>query len=196
MTTTPAPFLTTDRLLLRPFADTPADLDLVVELDSDPEVMRYITGGRPMRREEIRAESFARMLPGGFWATHLRDTGEFIGWHCLRPGPDAPADQADLGYRLRRAAWGKGYAREGALALIEKGFAELGYTRITANTMYVNGRSRRVMERCGLTYVRTYFEEWPYSVEGDEHGDVEYALTREEWLAARGGAGGAVPGAV
>ncbi|MFI1100927.1 GNAT family N-acetyltransferase [Streptomyces melanogenes] len=182
---TPPPFLTTDRLVLRPFTDTEADLDLVVELDSDPEVMRYLTGGRPMTRDEIRAGSFGRMLPGdaGFWATHLRDTGEFIGWHCLRPGLNAPPDHADLGYRLRKPVWGKGYAREGALALIEKGFGELGYSRITANTMYVNDRSRRVMERCGLTYVRTYFEEWPYSVEGDEHGDVEYALTREEWLA-------------
>lgn len=99
------------------------------------------------------------------------------------PRPRRPPDHADLGYRLRKPAWGKGYAREGALALIQKGFGELGYTRITANTMYVNDRSRRVMERCGLTYVRTYFEEWPYSVEGDEHGDVEYALSREEWLA-------------
>ncbi|MFI1202578.1 GNAT family N-acetyltransferase [Streptomyces sp. NPDC020883] len=178
-------FLTTDRLALRPFTDTEADLDLVVELDSDPEVMRYITGGRPMTREEIRAESFARMLPGGFWATHLRATGEFLGWHCLRPLRGAPAGSADLGYRLRKAAWGRGFATEGAHALVAKGFGELGYDRITANTMYVNSGSRHVMEKCGLTYVRTYFEEWPYRVEGDEHGDVEYALNREEWLAQR-----------
>ncbi|UJB45232.1 GNAT family N-acetyltransferase [Streptomyces sp. A1-5] len=178
-------FLTTDRLALRPFADTEADLDLVVELDSDPEVMRYITGGRPMTRDEIRADSFARMLPGGFCATHLRTTGEFLGWHCLRPLADSPAGSADLGYRLRRAAWGKGIATEGALALIDKGFGELGHDRITANTMSVNAGSRRVMEKCGLSYVRTYFEEWPYRVEGDEEGDVEYALTREEWLTLR-----------
>ncbi|MCC3768921.1 GNAT family N-acetyltransferase [Streptomyces sp. UNOC14_S4] len=178
-------FLTTERLALRPFADTVADLDLVVELDGDPVVMRYITGGRPMTRAEVRAESFERMLRGGFWATHLRGTGEFIGWHCLRELPDGPAGSADLGYRLRRDAWGKGYATEGALALIEKGFGELGYAQITANTMSVNAGSRHVMEKCGLAHSRTYFEDWPYPVEGDEHGDVEYVLTREEWLAAR-----------
>ncbi|MGW2597308.1 GNAT family N-acetyltransferase [Streptomyces klenkii] len=178
--------LTTARLALRPFTDTEADLDLVVELDSDPEVMRYITGGRPMTRDEIRAESFQRMLRGGFWATHLRDTGEFIGWHCLRPLPGAPAGSADLGYRLRRAAWGKGYATEGALALVEKGFREAGHDRITANTMYVNARSRRVMEKCGLSHARTYFEDWPDAVEGGEHGDVEYVLTRREWLSHTG----------
>ncbi|MEU1814984.1 GNAT family N-acetyltransferase [Streptomyces roseifaciens] len=176
-------FLTTARLALRPFTDTEADLDLVVELDGDPEVMRYITGGRPMTRAEVRAESFERMLRGGFWATHLRDTGEFIGWHCLRPLKDAPTGSADLGYRLRKPAWGHGYATEGALALIEKGFTELGYDRITANTMYVNAGSRHVMEKCGLSHTRTYVEDWPYPVEGDEHGDVEYALTREEWSA-------------
>ncbi|WP_331445369.1 GNAT family N-acetyltransferase [Streptomyces xanthochromogenes] len=112
------PYLTTPRLTLRPFADTDADLDLVVDLDSDPEVMRYLTGGRPMTRTEIRADSFARMLRtypvGGFWATHLRDTGEFIGWHCLRRFGDAPPRSADLGYRLRKSAWGRGYATEGS----------------------------------------------------------------------------------
>ncbi|MFE3648881.1 GNAT family N-acetyltransferase [Streptomyces sp. NPDC059152] len=178
-------YLTTARLALRPFTDTEADLDLVVELDSDPQVMRYITGGRPTTREEIRAESFARMLPGGFWATHLRATGEFLGWHCLRPHGDGPARSAELGYRLRKAAWGRGFATEGSLALIGKGFGELAYERITANTMHVNAGSRRVMEKSGLSYVRTYFDEWPYRVEGDEHGDVEYALTREEWQARR-----------
>ncbi|MFF2806630.1 GNAT family N-acetyltransferase [Streptomyces sp. NPDC058000] len=178
-------YLTTPRLALRPFTDTEADLDLMVELDSDPQVMRYITGGRPMTRAEIRAESFARMLPGGFWATQLRATGEFLGWHCLQPYDGGPGRSAELGYRLRKAAWGRGLATEGALALIGKGFGELGYDRITANTMYVNAASRRVMEKCGLAYARTYFEEWPYRVEGDEHGDVEYALTREEWLTHR-----------
>ncbi|MYV89687.1 GNAT family N-acetyltransferase [Streptomyces sp. SID1034] len=184
------PYLTTPRLTLRPFADTDADLDLVVDLDSDPEVMRYLTGGRPMTRTEIRADSFARMLRtypvGGFWATHLRDTGEFIGWHCLRRFGDAPPRSADLGYRLRKSAWGRGYATEGSFALIEKGFTELGLDRITANTMYVNAPSRKVMERCGLSYTRTYFEEWAEPVEGAEHGEVEYVLTKDEWAGTPG----------
>lgn len=177
--------LTTARLALRPFTDTESDLDLVVALDSDPEVMRYLTGGRPRTREEIRTVSFERMLHGGFWATHLRTTGEFLGWHCLHPVPDATPPTAELGYRLRRAAWGHGYATEGARALIDRGFAEPGLQRITAHTMHVNARSRHVMEKCGLSYRRTWFGEWPEPIEGGEHGDVEYVLTRGEWQEQR-----------
>jgi RimJ/RimL family protein N-acetyltransferase len=47
--------------------------------------------------------------------------------------------------------------------------------------MAVNAASRRVMEKAGLTYVRTFHQEWPERIEGDEHGDVEYALTKTDW---------------
>ena len=68
---------------------------------------------------------------------------------------------------------------------MDKGFRELGATRIRAETMAVNVASRRVMEKAGLRYVRTFFADWPYRIPGDEHGDVEYAITREEWQAAQ-----------
>src|SRR5947209_20555810 len=66
-----------------------------------------------------------------------------------------PNDVA-LGYRLRKAAWGHGYATEGARALIRKGFTELGVQRVFATTYQDNRASRRVMEKSGLTLVRTY----------------------------------------
>jgi RimJ/RimL family protein N-acetyltransferase len=53
--------------------------------------------------------------------------------------------------------------------------------RVVAETMAVNAASRRVMEKAGLTYVRTFHQEWPDRIEGDEHGDVEYALMRADW---------------
>ena len=56
----------------------------------------------------------------------------------------------ELGYRLRRAAWGHGYATEGSIALVDKGFAEFGIERIVGWTMAVNTRSRRVLEKTGL----------------------------------------------
>ncbi len=90
-------------------------------------------------------------------------------------------ERVDLGYRLRRSAWGKGHATEGSRALIRKGFAELGVRRVVAETMAVNAASRRVMEKAGLTYVRTFHKEWPWRIEGDEHGEVEYALTKADW---------------
>ena len=85
-----------------------------------------------------------------------------------------------LGYRLRRAAWGQGYASEGAQALVAYAFAS-GARRVYAMTMVVNVASRRVLEKAGLRYVRTSTPKWPYKIEGDEQGDVEYALTQAEW---------------
>jgi RimJ/RimL family protein N-acetyltransferase len=175
--------LETERLRLRPF--THGDVDNLVELDADPEVMRYITGGRATPREEIvREELPAFMRPSdgyGFWAAVEKATGEFIGWFHLRPRDDGAADEPELGYRLRRSAWGKGYATEGSRALIERAFAELGARRVCAETVAVHAASRRVMEKAGLRYVRTFHADWPYKIDGDEEGDVEYALTRAEW---------------
>ncbi len=114
-------FLRTDRMVLRRF--TAADVDLLVELDSDPEVMQYITGGRPTPREEVERDVLPAFLgyherfPGyGFWAAAEADTGDFLGWFHFRPREGSPPDEAELGYRLRRSAWGKGYATEGSRA--------------------------------------------------------------------------------
>jgi RimJ/RimL family protein N-acetyltransferase len=178
--------LETERLTLRQF--TPDDADNLVELDGDPEVMRYINGGRPTSREEIECrelpaflEYYARSDRYGFWAAVEKATGDFIGWFHLRPRPDGAADEPELGYRLRRPAWGKGYATEGSRALIERAFTDLGAQRVWAETLTVNTASRRVMEKSGLKYVRTFHQDWPDKIEGDEEGDVEFALTRAEW---------------
>ncbi|HVM17337.1 MAG TPA: GNAT family protein, partial [Gaiellaceae bacterium] len=69
----------------------------------------------------------------------------------------------------------------GSRALVEKAFAELGVERVYATTMVVNEASRRVMEKAGLRFVRVFHADWPVRIEGDEHGDVEYALGRPEW---------------
>ena len=79
----------------------------------------------------------------------------------------------ELGYRIRRSAWGNGYATEGSLALIRKGFTELGVRLVFAETMAVTLASRRVMEKAGLRYVRTFHQDWPYRIPGDEHGDAD-----------------------
>jgi RimJ/RimL family protein N-acetyltransferase len=180
-------FLETDRLILRRF--TPDDVDNLVELDSDPDVMHFITGGRATPREEIERDVlpaflgyYERYAGYGFWAVIEKATGDFVGWFHLRPPPDGgQPDEPELGYRLRKSAWGKGYATEGSRALIRKVFTDLGARRVFAETMVVNTASRRVMEKAGLKLVRTFHQPWPDPIPGDEHGDVEYALTREEW---------------
>ncbi|MFE3603287.1 GNAT family N-acetyltransferase [Streptomyces sp. NPDC059142] len=179
--------LETGRLRLRPFTDDEAEVARVVALDNDPGVRRFIDGGRPVSPDTVRRTTLPRLLGPGFRAAEERATGEWLGWFCLepRPGP-GPGDGPDwrapeLGYRLRRAAWGRGYATEGARALVRTAFTVLGAERVTAQTMTVNTGSRRVLEKAGLRYLHTFFEEWPETIEGSERGDVAYGLTREEW---------------
>ena len=179
-------FLETERLVLRQF--TGEDVDILVELDGDPDVMHFITGGRPTPRDEIEGDVlpafldyYARFAGYGFWAAIEKSSGRFVGWFHVRPAKDAPPNEVELGYRLHKAAWGKGYATEGSRALIDKGFAEHGVERVVASTMVVHLASRRVLEKAGLRFVRTFHQPWPDYIEGEEEGDVEYALLRSEW---------------
>jgi RimJ/RimL family protein N-acetyltransferase len=179
-------FLETPRLILRRL--TMADVDNLVSLDADPDVMHFVTGGIPTPRDEIEHEDLPAFLEYyehyqgyGFWAAIEKPAGKFLGWFHFRPCEDGSPDEAELGYRLRKSAWGKGYATEGSRALIRKGFTEFGVQRVVAEAMAVNLASRRVMEKAGLTLVRTFHQSWPYQIEGDEFGVVEYALTRADW---------------
>jgi RimJ/RimL family protein N-acetyltransferase len=192
------PVQVTDRLVLRQFAK--GDVDDLLALDGDPQVMRFLDG-QAKSRAQIQAEVLPRFLayydryPGfGFWAAHARRSGGFIGWFGLRPvaptaaamahWPDAPPGEitvASLGYRLRVSAWGHGYATEGARALVRRAFTVLGVSQIVATTMTVNIGSRRVLEKAGLTYVRTVYLDWPEPLPGNERGDVEYRLARRDW---------------
>lgn len=179
--------VTTPRLVLRPFG--PGDADLLVDLDADPAVTRFLTGGRPTPRAVVEAEVLPRFLahvrdnPGsGPWVATEAATGEEAGWFSLRRGLDLPPGTAELGYRLRRAAWGRGLATEGALALVSLAFTRLGVEVVRAQTMTVNAASRRVLAKAGFSLVRTFFQEWPEIIEGSERGDVEYEITRTDWL--------------
>ncbi|WUI04283.1 GNAT family N-acetyltransferase [Spirillospora sp. NBC_00431] len=177
-------FLETDRLVLRRF--TEADVDNLVSLDSDPEVMRFLAG-EPTPRVEIEEEVLPRILrdydlgPAGRWAALDRSTGEFVGWFALQPPEDGGVGEVELGYRLKAAVWGRGYATEGARALIRKGFTEFGVRRVWGQTMAVNIASRRVMEKAGLRYVRTFHPHFDDPLPGTEHGEVEYELLRPDW---------------
>ncbi len=192
----------TERLALRRF--TPADAADLLSLDGDPLVMRFLTGAT-RSLAQIRDEVLPQLagchlrFPGfGYWAAQTRASGEFIGWFGLRPvtptgdamvnWPDASGQTgvASLGYRLRRSAWGQGYATEGSRALVRLAFTSLGAREVVATTMAVNTGSRRVMEKAGLRYTRTVYLDWPDPLDGNEHGDVEYRLRVGEWLADGG----------
>lgn len=182
--------LRTARLTLFPLAAE--HLDHEVELDADPEVMRYLGSGRARTRAEVvvlHAERLAaaeRAPRFGFWAGFVG--AEFVGWWILeppeRPDQGAVEGQAELGYRLLRRWWRRGLGSEGARELLRHGFADLGLARIFAETMAVNAASRATMAAIGMRHVRTFHAEWDEPIAGSEQGEVEYAITREEWLAS------------
>ena len=151
-----------------------ADAHLPRDAQPDPPPVHT---GRPRRPRR------ARYRPAG--DAIERETGAFLGWFHLRPRSEDPADEPELGYRFTQLAWGKGSGTEGSRALIDKAFADLGAQRVHASTMNVDRGSWRVMEKAGMRFVRPFFGEWPERIPGDEAGDVEYAITREEWEADR-----------
>jgi RimJ/RimL family protein N-acetyltransferase len=180
--------LETARLRLRHFV--PGDLERLVELDSDPEVTRYTSFGEPTPRERYEREILPRWFayyeatPSlGYWAAESRDGGEFLGWFHLRPDRFDAGEQ-ELGYRFRRAAWGRGYATEGGRALVAHGFGPVGAEKISARTLARNAASRRVMEKCGLAWEREFV--WPEDVlagrSEEERAGVKYSITRGRWL--------------
>jgi RimJ/RimL family protein N-acetyltransferase len=118
----------------------------------------------------------------GYWSAF--EDGTFVGWFCLTPTGDRAAE---LGYRLRRRAWGRGLAREGAARLLEHGFGTVALDRIWAETMAVNVRSRAVLERVGLKHVRTEVRQWDDPLPGADLGEVVYELTAAEYATLRGG---------
>ena len=135
------------RLVLRRFI--PGDVESLFLLHNDPRVMRFINGGRQTPRREIEREYREHFAEEGYWAAVERATDDFLGWFGLHPREDRGPHEYELGYRIGRSAWGRGYATEGSLALIRKGFTELGVLRVFAETMAVNLASRRVMEKSG-----------------------------------------------
>ncbi|MGA4844259.1 GNAT family N-acetyltransferase [Streptomyces sp. G45] len=190
-------YLETERLVLRRF--TADDADLLIELDSDPAVMRYLTGGRPTAPQVVREQQLPRILAGyerwdgvlGLFAAHEKDGGAFIGWFHCRPEPEGPLDEVELGYRLRQAAWGRGYATEGSRALLAKAFTELGVRLVWAQTMSVNHGSRTIMEKLRMTLTDTVpLPADMEAIEGSEHGGVRYEITKEQWEAGSPGQAG------
>ena len=152
MARTPAPWLQTLRLDLREFVAD--DAEELYRLDQDPRVMKYIGDGHLSTRADIaatmqRIPRVYRLYPGfGSWRASRRDTGKFIGWFALKYIPDTV--DVEVGYRLRREAWGQGFATEGARELVRYGFDTVGLARIIGITRPDNVASQNVLKKCGL----------------------------------------------
>jgi len=146
--------LRTPRLLLREWRDE--DAEPFAAMSADPEVMAML----PPLPDRAACDTLISRLQAHFaehgfsyWAVELAGEAPFIGavgLYWLRfPAPFTPA--VEIGWRLARPYWGRGYATEAARAALEDGFYRLGLDRIVAITAPANRRSRRVMERLGMT---------------------------------------------
>jgi ribosomal-protein-alanine N-acetyltransferase len=149
------PRIETARLSLRPF--TPDDLDDLLLAFGDPEVMRYISGGKPRSREDTET-GMLRTIEGwktrgfGFWAVTRREQESLIGYCGLVPLDDTP--EIEVAYGFAKSEWGKGFASEAARASLRFGFEELKLKRIVAVVDPENISSKRVLEKLGMTYTK------------------------------------------
>jgi ribosomal-protein-alanine N-acetyltransferase len=151
--------LESPRLLFREISVE--DAPLIYQLNSDPEVVKYVHEEPVTNIETALANITNRILPQynqygyGRWAVITKDTDTFIGWCGLKYRPER--DEVDLGYRFIRSHWGKGYATEAAQVTLQYGFTHLQIPVITAMAHIDNTASLKVIEKCGMQFQR--FEE-------------------------------------
>ena len=174
-------------MLLRRFAV--ADAGGLAALYGDPRVMRFITQQPPSRAEveskilPVYLREYRDLADGlGSFAVIEKATRQMAGRFSLKPANSyGLIGGTELGYRLYPASWGRGLATEGARALITSAFERLHLDRVVATTMADNTGSWRVLEKCGLRRVRTFYYPDADLMPGAEHGDFVYELTRSDW---------------
>jgi len=151
------------------------DLNFLYKLHQDPEVMKYI--GLLRKKEELKSRIHRirkeyLSTPGlGIWLACLHNTNEAIGWFNLNDLDGNP--EIEIGYRLARSFWGKGYACEMSAKLLAYGFKTIGLDQIVAVTVAQNSASIRVLKKSGFQYRRTgwYYNRWVNF----------YRITSDEW---------------
>lgn len=165
--------LETSRLVMKQFCEE--DAHYLFELNSDPDVTRYVGEGAFISIEDvytfIRNYGQYERYKMGRLNLFDKQTGEFIGWCGLKFLEDN--SQVDLGYRLLKRHWGKGYATEASIACLDYGFNTLNLQKIIGTAMKENTASIRIFEKLGLKH----------SHDINDHGQpcVVYAITKDEW---------------
>ncbi|HEX8667837.1 MAG TPA: GNAT family N-acetyltransferase [Allosphingosinicella sp.] len=173
----------TQRLLLRDWREE--DIEPFIRHLNTPAVMRWLGGVRPP--EEHRRSVRERMmrwqeeLGFTFWALEEKASGELLGFCGIKiaDDPDSPVEGLhEIGWRLREDAWGKGYAKEAAMASLDFAFGTLGADRVVALTVVENIASWGLMERLGMRRSPELDYEGAPWAEGPV---IAYALGREQW---------------
>lgn len=169
----------TERLVFRKFVD--ADLDLLIEQRSDPDVARYL-GGTKLQNPEALAKrikfymSCYEKFGFGMCAMMWKETGNMIGSAGIQPLDDT--GEIEVGYSMIKDYWGRGIGTEAARGWLEYGFTTAGLERIVAVAHIENTASRHIMEKLGMKYEMTEF-----------HYDAEcalYGISKREFFSENG----------
>jgi [ribosomal protein S5]-alanine N-acetyltransferase len=191
-------YLETNKLILRQFVE--ADFNNLVELNSDPEVMRYINGRQATNHENIKNKLLKTIADYqtdqkyGFWASIEKRSNKFIGWFHFLTTTDfnyltqfnlVTGNEIALGYRLNRDHWNRGFASEGSKAIIAKGFSELGVSKVVSWALIENKASIRVMEKAGLKREKEFCfsENQLPNLLASERQAVMYSLNKDDFIA-------------
>ena len=183
--------LETDRLILRTWIQE--DIDKLAVMNMDPRVMEYFPSTQDYQTTvKLIKHSNNLFNQHGFclYATELKETGEMIGFVGLNiPDFEIPNFKpiqkpiVEMGWRLAFEYWGKGYATEGAKAVLDQGFNTLNLKEIVAFTPFNNLRSRRVMEKIGLKHnEKDDYDAKSFDENNPAKRQVLYRLKREEYL--------------
>lgn len=160
------------------------DKQLLFDLDQDPEVMRFINGGKVSSIAHVREVLIPRMLAyrnpqkgWGLWKIAKIDDGQYLGWVLVRPvnffGQGKDENNLELGWRFFRNTWGNGYATEAAeqikLAIKNQRVAN----KISAIAVTENKASIGVMKKLGMTFVKRYLHKDPLFEEEVDYYELE-----------------------
>jgi RimJ/RimL family protein N-acetyltransferase len=179
------PTVVTARLILRPWRQE--DRAPFAALNADPQVMEHFPGCLDRTRsDEVAAKISERLLERGFgfWAAEAPGVSEFIGFIGLsRPMFQTHFTPCvEIGWRLARQYWGHGYATEGACASLRFAFEQLQLDEVVSYTVPGNWRSRRVMDRLGMTHTPAdNFEHPEVPIGHPIRPHVLYRLRRIDW---------------
>lgn len=175
----------TERLIMRQWKNS--DLSDFAQLNGNDEVMRFFPFILSRDESDKMAERIRSLIAQkgwGFWALEEKCSGQFIGFTGLHTVADempfAPA--VEIGWRLGKGFWGKGYATEAATQALRHAFGELNLSHVVSFTAVINEPSRRVMERLGMKNTSENF----YHPKVDAHSQlaehVLYKMSRTQWL--------------
>lgn len=176
--------LKTERLLLRQWKKE--DFQLFAKMNADPVVMEYYPSTLDDEQSNVMANKIKSLISEkswGFWAVELLDEERFIGFTGLHePTYELPVTPCvEIGWRLDKESWGKGYATEAARASLKFAFDELELNEVYSFASVINKKSWKVMQRLGMKNTNSNFDHpvIPENHHLREH--VLYKITKKQW---------------